>query len=126
MTLFADRAFSVGLAVNAAFLSFWGSFMFVLGLLLQSGLGLSASQAGLMFLPLGVLFTVSSLLGRSVLARIGCWVLPAATVLSAVGLTTLVVELFFFGAAIGPAIMTLAAGGGRTRQRLVPPERCHC
>ena len=47
LALFRDRAFSAGLLLNFASLFFFGSFMFVLTLLLQSGLGLSPLHAGI-------------------------------------------------------------------------------
>ena len=46
LPLFRDRAFSAGAALNFALLFFFGSFMFVLTLLLQAGLGQSPLRAG--------------------------------------------------------------------------------
>src|SRR6202453_561180 len=71
MSLFRDRAFSAGLLVNFASLFFFGSFMFVLTLLLQSGLGLSPLHAGIVNLPLALTFIAMTLLGPKVAARIG-------------------------------------------------------
>jgi EmrB/QacA subfamily drug resistance transporter len=102
LTLFRNRAFAAGLPVNVAFMAFFASFMFVLTLLLQGGLGLSPLAAGLTFLPLGVLFSVTSVLGRSLVARYGLRVMTAGASLSGVGLTVLIVELQWLGGGITP------------------------
>jgi EmrB/QacA subfamily drug resistance transporter len=71
LALFRDRAFSAGLLLNFACLFFFGSFMFVLTLLLQSGLGLSPLHAGIVNLPLALTFIAMTLLGPKVAARLG-------------------------------------------------------
>jgi len=71
LALFRDRAFSAGLVVNFAIPFTFGSFMFVLTLLLQAGLGLSPIHAGVEILPLAAGFTGMSILGRRVVARLG-------------------------------------------------------
>src|SRR6266568_4752214 len=63
LDLFRDRAFSVGLLLNFVVIFFFGSFMFVLTLLLQSGLGNSPLHAGIDNLPLAVMFMGFCLLG---------------------------------------------------------------
>jgi EmrB/QacA subfamily drug resistance transporter len=103
LTLFRNRAFAAGLPVNVAFMGFFGSFMFVMTLLLQGGLGLSPLKAGLTFLPLGVLFSVTSILGRTLVARYGLRVMTAGASISGIGLVTLIVELQVLGGAITPA-----------------------
>jgi MFS family permease len=102
LTLFRSRAFAAGLPVNVAFMSFFASFMFVLTLLLQGGLGLSPLEAGLTFLPLGALFSLSSILGRSLVARYGLRVMTAGASISGLGLVTLIAELHTLGGAITP------------------------
>jgi EmrB/QacA subfamily drug resistance transporter len=71
LALFRDRAFSAGLLLNFAALFFFGSFMFVLTLLLQSGLGLSPLHAGIVNLPLALTFISMTLFGPYLAARIG-------------------------------------------------------
>jgi EmrB/QacA subfamily drug resistance transporter len=85
LALFRSRSFTAGLAINVAFMASMASFMFVITLLLQAGLGLSALQAGLVFVPLGLLTLPSSLLGRHLVARFGLRVLTAGAAISAVG-----------------------------------------
>jgi EmrB/QacA subfamily drug resistance transporter len=71
LALFRDRAFSAGLLLNFVVIFFFGSFMFVLTLLLQSGLGLSPLHAGIVNLPLALAFIAMTLLGPKVAARLG-------------------------------------------------------
>jgi EmrB/QacA subfamily drug resistance transporter len=71
LSLFRDRAFSAGLGLNFVALFFFGSFMFVLTLLLQNGLGLSPLHAGIVNLPLALTFIAMTLLGPRVAARLG-------------------------------------------------------
>jgi Na+/melibiose symporter-like transporter len=71
LALFRDRAFSAGLGLNFVAIFFFGSFMFVLTLLLQTGLGLSPLHAGIVNLPLALTFIAMTLLGPRVAARLG-------------------------------------------------------
>jgi EmrB/QacA subfamily drug resistance transporter len=84
LPLFADRAFSAGLAVNFGLVFFFGSFMFVLTLLLQEGLGQPPLHAGIEALPLAATFTIASILSPRFSARLG----PRSITLGA-GITTL-------------------------------------
>jgi EmrB/QacA subfamily drug resistance transporter len=69
--LFRDRAFSAGLLLNFVAIFFFGSFMFVLTLLLQTGLGLSPLHAGIVNLPLALTFILMTLLGPRLAGRLG-------------------------------------------------------
>ena len=71
LPLFRDRAFSAGTALNFALVFFFGSFMFVLTLLLQDGLGQPPLRAGLEAGPLALAFTTMSILGPRLAARLG-------------------------------------------------------
>jgi EmrB/QacA subfamily drug resistance transporter len=93
LSLFANRSFSVGLGVNVAFMATMGSFMLMLTLLLQSGLGLDARAAGLAFVPMGALSMVTSLLGRRLMRRYGRRALVVAAFVNVFGLGVLVLEL---------------------------------
>jgi EmrB/QacA subfamily drug resistance transporter len=83
--LFSDRAFSIGLLLNFAVIFFFGSFMFVLTLLLQSGLGNSPLHAGIDNLPMAVMFMGFCLLGPSLNGRLGARSITVGTSLSSVG-----------------------------------------
>jgi len=85
LALFRDRAFSVGLVLNFVVIFFFGSFMFVLTLLLQSGLGQSPLHAGIDNLPLALLFMAFCLLGARLNARLGARSITVGTSLSALG-----------------------------------------
>src|SRR5262249_57158539 len=71
LPLFRDRAFSAGLAVNFGLVFFFGSFMFVLTLLLQEGLSQPPLHAGIQALPLAAAFTIMSILSPRFTARLG-------------------------------------------------------
>ena len=71
LPLFGDRAFAAGAALNFALVFFFGSFMFVLTLLLQDGLGQPPLRAGLQAGPLALAFTTMSILGPRLAARLG-------------------------------------------------------
>lgn len=121
LTLFRDRAFAAGLPVNAAVIAYFASFMFVLTLLLQGGLGLSPLEAGLTFAPLGVLFSVTSVLGRSLVARYGQRVMTAGTALVGVGLVVMIVELRELGGGITPEWLLIPTSLVGLGQGLVLP-----
>ena len=69
LRLFRSRAFSAGLGFNIVMIFVFSSFMFILTMLLQAGLGLSAARAGLVFVPGGITTMVMSLAGRRLVAR---------------------------------------------------------
>jgi MFS family permease len=96
VTLFGSRIFNVGLAINAAFMLSFTSSIFVLSLVLQNGLGLSALNAGLCFAPMAVLAMGASLGGRRLVDRfgvraltLGCAITAAGVLVGAVALQTL-------------------------------------
>jgi len=83
--LFRDRAFSAGLVLNFVVIFFFGSFMFVLTLLLQSGLGQSPFHAGVDNLPLAILFMGFCLLGPRLNAWLGARSITVGTSISGLG-----------------------------------------
>jgi MFS family permease len=85
LALFRDRAFSAGLVLNFVAIFFFGSFMFVLTLLLQTGLGQSPLHAGIDNLPLAILFMAFCLLGPRLNARLGARSITVGTGLSGLG-----------------------------------------
>ena len=107
LTLFRDRAFSAGLLLNFAVLFFFGSFMFVLTLLLQSGLGLSPLHAGIVNLPLALTFIAMTLYGPKAAARLGPRSITVGAVLAALGVLVL-------------AVTALRAGGQLTGWETAP------
>ncbi|HEX3779774.1 MAG TPA: MFS transporter [Pseudonocardiaceae bacterium] len=86
-------SYLAGLGANIAFMAYFGSFMFTLTLLLQGGLGLTALDAGLVFAPMGALFTTTALLGHALVARYGLRVVAFGGGLTALGLLLLALHL---------------------------------
>jgi Na+/melibiose symporter-like transporter len=97
LTLFRDRAFSAGLLLNLVSLFFFGGFMFVLTLLLQSGLGLSPLHAGIVNLPLAVTFIAMTLLGPKLAARLGRRSITLGAVSAMLGAIVLAIFAVHFG-----------------------------
>ncbi len=93
VTLLRSPTFRSGLVANAAFMCYFGSFMFTLTLLLQAGLGLDAFGAGLVFAPAGVTFSLGALAGRPLLVRYGQRVVLVGSVLTATSLGLLALGL---------------------------------
>jgi EmrB/QacA subfamily drug resistance transporter len=135
LPLFRDRAFTAGTALNFALVFFFGSFMFVLTLLLQAGLGQSPLRAGLEAGPLALTFTVTSILGPRMAARFGPWSITIGAVLDVLGTIGLVLTGLRYGSHLtgwdlAPATAVIGLGQGTALPSLigaalshVPPER---
>jgi EmrB/QacA subfamily drug resistance transporter len=107
LALFRDRAFSAGLVLNFVAIFFFGSFMFVLTLLLQSGLGLSPLHAGIVNLPLALTFIAGTLLGPKAAGRLGPRSITVGAGLATVG-------------SIALALIAMHAGGHLTGWETAP------
>ena len=135
LPLFRDRAFSAGVALNFALVFFFGSFMFVLTLLLQDGLGQSPLRAGLEAGPLALAFTTMSILGPRLAARLGPWSITLGAGLDVIGTIALVLTGLRYGGHLtgwdlAPATAIIGLGQGMALPSLigaalshVPPER---
>ncbi len=135
LPLFRDRAFSAGIGVNFALIFFFGSFMFVLTLLLQAGLGQSPLHAGLETGPLAATFTLMSILGPRISARVGPRSVTIGAGLDIVGTIGLIITGLHYGGQLGPwelapATAVIGLGQGLAMPSLigaalsgVPPER---
>jgi EmrB/QacA subfamily drug resistance transporter len=117
MALFRDRAFSAGLLLNFAVLFFFGSFMFVLTLLLQSGLGLSPLHAGIVNLPLALTFIAMTLAGPKLAARLGPRSITVGASLATLGAVVLALTALHAGSSLigwetapGTALIGLGQG----------------
>jgi EmrB/QacA subfamily drug resistance transporter len=125
LSLFTERAFSVGLIIQLAFWSSMASYFLILALYLQQGRGISPLGAGLVFSALGIGYIITSLTARLVALRLGREVIALGGVIRIVGLilqiiavTTigltgsvgwLIPGLFIDGAGMGFAVAPLAA-----------------
>ncbi|WP_211349396.1 MFS transporter [Micromonospora pisi] len=124
VTLFRTRPFVIGLLTNVAFLGFWGSYFFVLTLVVQSGLGLTALAAGMAFMPMGVVFGVTSILARPLVARYGARMITLGAAISALALLATIVVVRVEGNTIGiwaliPEMVMLGLGTGLAFPALV-------
>ncbi|NUP68687.1 MAG: MFS transporter, partial [Nonomuraea sp.] len=108
-----------GLASIVAFMAYFASFMFTLTLLLQGGLGLTAFQAGLAFAPMGVLFTVTSLLGGRLVRRYGLIVVMLGGAVTALGLGLMVVGAGRGLPYVMVALVLVGAGNGLVLPQLI-------
>ncbi|MFJ9815466.1 MFS transporter [Streptomyces sp. NPDC101151] len=84
--LFRQRPFTVGVVTGVVYYSGMSSFFLVLALYLQAGVGLSALESGLVFLPLGVGFLAISLQARRIAALLGRQVLAVGALVLLAGL----------------------------------------
>ena len=83
--LFTARSYTVGVLVSLAFQLTMASFFLVLALYLQDGRGLSALASGLLFVPLGAGYLLTSVLSGRIAARLGRQTLAVGTLVVAVG-----------------------------------------
>jgi EmrB/QacA subfamily drug resistance transporter len=130
LPLFRDRAFSAGLVVNFGLTFFFGSFMFILTLLLQVGLGQQPFHAGVENLPLAVTFTVMSILGPRFAARLGSRSIALGASLAALGAAGMVVTGMHFGAhltgwELAPATALIGLGQGLALPSLIGAVLAH-
>jgi EmrB/QacA subfamily drug resistance transporter len=130
LALFRDRAFSAGLLLNFVVIFFFGSFMFVLTLLLQSGLGLSPLHAGIVNLPLALTFTLMSLLGPKVAARLGSRSITLGTSVAMLGTVALAIIAVRSGGHLtgwetAPATAVIGIGQGLTVPSLMGAVLTH-
>jgi EmrB/QacA subfamily drug resistance transporter len=117
MPLFRDRTFSAGLVVNFGLVFFFGSFMFVLTLLLQAGLGQSPLHAGIEVLPLAAAFTAMSILSPRFSARLGARSITLGASITTLGTIALAATGARYGAGLtgwdlAPATVLIGLGQG--------------
>ncbi|MET9532444.1 MFS transporter [Streptomyces sp. NPDC006649] len=121
LSLFSSPPFRTGLLAGAAFYLYFGSFMFTLTLLLQTGLGHSPVEAGLIFAPMGVLFGVSSMVGKQLIARHGLKVVLLGTVLIGAGLALLAAALVVSSGHVALPVVVVALSIVGTGNGIVLP-----
>lgn len=97
LALFKEPVFARGLIVClGAFCSFF-SFMFALTLVLQSGLGLSPLEAGIVFTPLGLAFAGASIASPRIAGRFGSRLVTTGTAAASIGLFAMLLVLHMSG-----------------------------
>jgi EmrB/QacA subfamily drug resistance transporter len=124
LSLFGSRSFTVGLAINLAFMASFSSLMLALTLLLQNGLGLNPLRAGLTFGPMAVVAMITSIAGRRLVARYGMKVLVAGSATSGIGALGLAASLHAAGSGVNAAwlmvpLSLVGLGNGLTLPSLI-------
>ncbi|QTT77711.1 MFS transporter [Streptomyces mobaraensis NBRC 13819 = DSM 40847] len=121
-SLLRIRSVRSGLAVLVPFSLGWGGYMFVVAVVLQDGLRLDPTEAGLALVPLCVAFFVGSLLGPRLGARYGRRAVTAGTLVQAAGVLGMVLTFHWGWDGLGvwgpmPALAVQGLGQGL----LLPP-----
>jgi EmrB/QacA subfamily drug resistance transporter len=130
LALFRNRTFSAGLAVNFGLVFFFGSFMFVLTLLLQAGLGQPPLHAGIEALPLAAAFTVMSILSPRFSARLGPRSITLGAIITTLGTIALAATGAYYGARLNawnlaPATVLIGLGQGISLPALIGAVLAH-
>jgi predicted MFS family arabinose efflux permease len=115
--LFAHRTFTAGLLAQLVFWCGQASFFLVLALYLQSGRGLSALHAGLVFTILAIAYLAASLRAPELAVKHGREVLAAGALTLAAGHAVLLITIGAIGvggsiAALVPGLVLVGAGMG--------------
>jgi EmrB/QacA subfamily drug resistance transporter len=111
LSLFRSPGFSAGLGIATAFMAFFTSSLFVMSLLLQSGLGLSALRAGLSFGPFCLAAIGTALAGRKLIGRFGArMVIRIGCAISAIGTAVLAGVLAAGGGHVAPGWLVTGLG----------------
>jgi EmrB/QacA subfamily drug resistance transporter len=97
LSLFRERAFSVGVGITLVYFSAMASFFLILALYLQEGHGLSPLRSGLTFVSMGFGFFAGSPVGMNLAAKIGKQVLAAGALLVGVGFVVVFVTVSSIG-----------------------------
>ena len=130
LPLFRDRTFSAGLVVNFGLVFFFGSFMFVLTLLLQAGLGQSPLHADIEVLPLAAAFTAMSILSPRFSARLGARSITLGASITTLGTIALAATGARYGAGLtgwdlAPATVLIGLGQGIALPSLIGAVLTH-
>ncbi|CAG7636573.1 MFS transporter [Paenibacillus allorhizosphaerae] len=115
--LFGQRMFTVGMMIVFLLMCSQAAFFLVTAYFLQSGLGLTALQAGFVILPMGLGYFAASLLSSRASARLGPHVLTLGTTLTVAGFLALALSVHATGILPGgsvwvPALAVLGLGQG--------------
>ena len=85
LSLFKDRSFMIGTLIMLVFYIGNFVFVFVLTFYLQNGLGFSPLASGLIYLPMGIGFLISSLLTPKIVPKLETGILKIGTIIMIVG-----------------------------------------
>ena len=110
--MFRQRGYSVGVLVGLVYALTTASFFLVLALYLQQGRGLTALDSGLIFLPLGIGYFVSSTRAGRVAARLGRQVLTLGALTVSLGYALLALASTAGLGWLVPGLVVAGAGMG--------------
>jgi EmrB/QacA subfamily drug resistance transporter len=112
LALFRERAFSAGAVISLAYQLMMASFFLVLALFLQDGLGLSALQSGLIFLPLGLGYFAASVQSAKLATKFGPQVLAIGALIVSAGYLVLAATLHDGAGWLIPGLVVSGVGMG--------------
>lgn len=117
MRLFRNPVFAIGILAVFTFVSTQTAFYLALTVLLQNGLGASAMQAGLVFAPLALAFTATSVLAGRFAASRRYTLLIGGAAIVALSFAVIALQSWRAGAALTsrellPALTLLGFGAG--------------
>lgn len=116
LAVFGRRAFSGGTAINLVYSMTTASFFLVLAVYLQEGRGLSPLTSGLMVLPTGIGYFLTSTRSGRMAARLGRQVVAVGALMVAAGYALLAVTAMELGAEgvgwLTPGLAVAGAGMG--------------
>lgn len=113
-SLFAVPGFAIGLIVSLLFGIGSTGFFFILPIVMQSGLGLSATESGLVHMPMALMIALGiGFLSRRLLPRLGASMMAIGAVVMAAGICWLafLVDGAAFGAGPGTFYAPMALAG---------------
>jgi predicted MFS family arabinose efflux permease len=91
LSLFKDRSFMIGTIIMLVFYIGNFVFVFVLTFYLQNGLGYSPLSSGLIYVPMGIGFLISSLVTPKIVPKLGTGILKIGTIIMVIGYGLLVI-----------------------------------
>ena len=118
MSLFRNRSFSVGLAVNLIFEMAMIGFFLTFGLSLQIGLGFSPIHAALTGVPLAIgVGGTMAILGKSILPKLGRYALAIGSAVMGLGMSIVAVIIYHYGLSMHswqliPGLLIMGTGMG--------------
>lgn len=106
-----------GLLLGVPFFAGFSAFMFTYAVALQESIGMSAQDAGLGLMPLGVAFLIASVTGPRLINRYGRNVITSGAITQAIGLVALALTLISYWPDLtpldlAPAMVLLGFGQG--------------
>jgi len=122
LSLFRERAFTVGLLAQLVFWMGQASFFLVFALYVQQGRGLDALGAGSIFAAIGVGYLITSMNAPRLAKRLGPQVLALGGIVMAVGLVVLLATVSVIGTtgSIGELIPGLVLDGAGMGMAVAP------